>query len=253
MNRALLIVTLAFTFILGGCSSTVVREGVDPEKAAEANATLGLRYMLQGNNELALEKLKRSLDYDDNYAPAHHYLAELYRRLDRPEEADRHYSQALRYNESDDTSLYNNYGAFLCTSGRFDEGEKQFLRVLENPVYPRPDQVYENLGLCMEGKPDLERAEEYLRKALQRNPRLPKSLLAMSRITLAKQNHLSARAYLQRYQAVAAPTAESLWLGIQVERVLGNKDAVASYGLMLKSRFPDSPENRLYLESNQQD
>lgn len=250
MKRVIQFISLSLLVALGGCSTTTEREGVDKREAAEANADLGLRYMLQGNNEVALSKLKRALEYDSRYSPAHHYLAELYNRLDRPEDADEHYRDAVYYHKGDDSTLFNNYGAFLCSQGRVEEGEKQFLRVLENPVYQRPDQVYENLGLCLEGKPDLDSAEEYLRKALELNPRLPKALLAMSRISFARDNHLSARAYLQRFLAVARPTPESLWLGIRIERVLGDKDALSSYGLLLKGRYPDAPETKLYLESN---
>lgn len=249
MKRIVLFATLMLTLVLAGCSSTTVREGVDAEKAAKANADLGLRYMLQGNNEVALTKLKKALSFDPQYVPAHHYLAELYRRLNRPEDADKHFREALYYLEGEDSSLHNNYGGFLCSRDQFAEGEKQFLKVLENPVYQRQDLVYENLGLCLERKPDYDKAEAYLRKALQRNSQLPKSLLAMARISLARENHLSARAYLQRYLAVAPHTPESLWLGIRVERVLGDKNALASYGLILKGRFPDSPEAKRYLDS----
>lgn len=249
MKRILLVLLIATSVVLSGCTSKPIREGVQPEKAAAANAELGLRYMLQGNNELALTKLKRSLEYDPHYVPAHHYLAELYRRLERYDDAEEHYQEALDYLKGDGSALHNNYGAFLCSQDRFDEGEEQFKKVLENPVYQRRDLVYENMGLCLERKPDLEKAEKYLRKGLQMNPRLPKSLLAMGCISLAHKNYLSARAYLQRYQAVARPTPESLWLGIRVERVLGDKDALASYGLMLKNSFPDAPETKLYLES----
>jgi type IV pilus assembly protein PilF len=249
MKRIVLFATLMLTLVLAGCSSTTVREGVDTEKAAKANADLGLRYMLQGNNEVALAKLKKALAFDPQYVPAHHYLAELYRRLNRPEDADKHFREALYYLEGEDSSLHNNYGGFLCSRDQFAEGEKQFLKVLENPVYQRQDLVYENLGLCLERKPDYDKAEAYLRKALQRNSQLPKSLLAMARISLARENYLSARAYLQRYLAVAPHTPESLWLGIRVERVLGDKDALASYGLILKGRFPDSPETKRYLDS----
>lgn len=250
MKQFWLFLSLALFIGLTGCSSNTVREGVDQEKAAKANAELGLRYMLQGNNELALSKLKRALEYDPTYAPAHHYMAELYRRLERPDKADDHFRDAVYYDENNDSNLYNNYGAFLCSQGRHDDGVKQFEKVLDNPVYARPGQVYENLGMCLESKPDLEKAEEYLRKALKENPRLPKSLLAMGRISYSRGNTLSARAYLQRYEAVARHSPESLWLGIRIERVLGDKDALASYGLMLKGRFPDAPETKLYLDSN---
>jgi type IV pilus assembly protein PilF len=121
--------------------------------------------------------------------------------------------------------------------------------VLENPVYPRRDQVFENIGLCLERKGEFEQAEASLRKGLQLNPRSPKSLLAMARLTFAKESYLSTRGYLQRYAEVARHTPESLWLGVRVERVLGDKNALASYGLSLKGNFPDAPETKLYLQS----
>jgi type IV pilus assembly protein PilF len=234
--------------LLAGCSNPV-RDGVDTAKAAQANADLGLRYMMQGNYEVAMEKLNHALSYEPNHVPANHYLAELYRRLERHDDADKHFRRALRHAGSDDSILYNNYGSFLCSREQVDAGIKQFRKVLDNPVYPRRDQVYENMGLCFERKPDHEQAETYLRKALELNPRAPKSLLAMGQISFARENYLSARAYLQRYAEVARHTPESLWLGIRVERVLGDKNALASYGLSLRGNFPESAETRLYLES----
>jgi type IV pilus assembly protein PilF len=93
------------------------------------------------------------------------------------------------------------------------------------------------------------KAEEYFRKALLLDPRLPKSLLAMAEINFIKGNALSARAHLQRFSEVSAPSPESLWLGIRVERVLGDKSAVSSYGMMLKNNFPETEQTRLYLNS----
>ncbi|MEE9575548.1 MAG: type IV pilus biogenesis/stability protein PilW, partial [Gammaproteobacteria bacterium] len=55
-------------------------------------------------------------------------------------------------------------------------------------------------------------------------------------------NYLSARAYLQRYLEISAHTARSLWLGINIETELGDKDALSSYELLLKNKFPTSKE-----------
>lgn len=250
MMRPLIPLIVLFLTLLAGCASKPLPEGVDETKAAEANATLGLRYMQQGNYEVALNKLNRALSFDDSYGPAHHYLAELYRRLEQYEKADEHFSEALRH-ASGDSGLHNNYGAYLCSRDRYEEGERQFLKVLENPVYPHRELVFENLGLCVERIPNLERAEEYLRSALRINPRLPKSLLAMARLSFAKREYLSSRAYLQRYLDVARHTPETLWLGIRTERLLGDENAVASYGLQLKANFPNAPETKLYLESGE--
>lgn len=249
MKHSPVYILSVLALILSGCASSPKHEGIDTTKAAEANATLGVRYMQQGNYEVAMTKLKKSISFDDEYGPAHHYIAELYRRLEQYDKADEHYRMALRYSDEEDYALYNNYGVFLCGQDRYEEGEKQLLKVLADPVYPRKEQVYENLGICAERKPNLERAEEYLRTALRMNPRQSKSLLAMARISFTRGNYLSTRAYLQRYLEVARHTAESLWLGIRAERLLGDNNAVSSYGLLLNANFPDSDEAKLYLES----
>ncbi|MCG8324683.1 MAG: type IV pilus biogenesis/stability protein PilW, partial [Thiotrichales bacterium] len=62
--------------------------------------------------------------------------------------------------------------------------------------------------------------------------------------------HLSARGYLQRYTGSNSHNAGSLWLGIQIERALGDRDAEASYALLLRNNFPDSREARLLRESS---
>ena len=64
----------------------------------------------------------------------------------------------------------------------------------------------------------------------------------MSQLSYDKKNYLSARAYLQRYLAVSRHSAASLWLGIRIENILGDKDALSSYKLSLKNNFPDSTE-----------
>lgn len=239
---------LLLPWLLWACSSQPVLEPVNDQKAAELNAELGLRYMMQGKDKLALEKLKRALRYEPDSEKANHYIAELYRRLDRPEKAEQHYRAALYSNEND-SALHNNYGAFLCSQDRFDEAENQFLQVLKDPVYTGRAETYENLGLCLRRKPDLKKAESYFRQALQTDPRLPKSLFAMAEISYANGNYLSSRGYLQRYHAVAPVTPAMLWLGIRVERKLGNKDAVSSYVMLLDGDFPDSDEAKKYRAS----
>ena len=61
---------------------------------------------------------------------------------------------------------------------------------------------------------------------------------------------LSARAYLQRFLEVSKHTAASLWMGIRIERQLGDKDAIASYKLALRNNFPDSNEATLLEAEN---
>lgn len=235
--------------VLAGCASTP--PGVDPQKAAELNAELGVDYMQQGRNELAMQKLQSALKYDSDSPTANHYIAELYRRLNRPDDADHYFRKAIDLTP-DDSALQNNYGVFLCEQKRFDDGAQHLLKALNDPVYPDRAQAYDNLGHCMRDKGDMTAAEKYYRDALQANPRLAGVLLEMAQLSYDNKNYISARGFLQRYGAVAPQTPVSLWLGIRIERILGNQDALASYGLALKNQFPNSEQTQLYLKSLKQ-
>ena len=251
MTKMRWVAVLVVGLLLSACANQLQREAADPGKAAQYNAELGLNYLEQGRYDLAMEKLKRAIEYNPDLAIAHHYIAELYRRLNKPREAEKNYLRAIDL-APDDSSIRNNYGIFLCSQKRYDEGIKSFDKALENPVYSGRAGTYENMGQCEYSRGDKSAAEKYFREGLSINPRLPRALLMMADLSVQEKNYISARAFLQRYSAVAGQTPQSLWLGIQIERVLGDKDALASYALSLKNKFPSSKETELYLKSQNQ-
>ncbi len=248
MSRLRGVLLVSLLAVLAGCATETEFGTVDSKKAAQLNAQLGLNYMVQGKNEMAMDKLQKAVEYDSHNIAAQHYLGELYRRLGKNDEADEHFRKAVDL-APDDSSLQNNYGVFLCGLKKYRDGEKHLLKAVDNPVYEARDEAYHNLGLCVRDAGDIAKAEEYFRDALKVNPRLPAALLELTDLMLQQKNYVSARAFLQRYSAVAPHKAHSLWLGIQIERVLGDKDALASYALSLKNNFPDSEETKLYLDS----
>lgn len=225
------------------------QNGVDgPDSLAETNVKLGIGYLQQGKKELALSRLQRALQLDPNLPSAHNAIAILYDQLGEEVLAAQHYQRAVSL-DPQDSRAHNNYGRFLCNRNELAAAEEQFLLAVKNPLYETPDLAYENAGLCALRVPDLPKAEEYFRTALKLNPKLPSSLHQMSSIHFDRSDYLSARAYLQRYENVAKPTAATLWLGIRIERVLGDKNAEASYAVALRSSFPDSEEARKLAES----
>jgi type IV pilus assembly protein PilF len=115
---------------------------------------------------------------------------------------------------------------------------------VNNSLNPAPETALTNAGICALDAGEPAKAEEFFRAALQRAPRLVPALFSMARITRENGDLLQARAYFQRYLEVG-PAA--LWLGIQIENGLGNRDGVSSYGLQLKNNFPDAPETGQFL------
>jgi type IV pilus assembly protein PilF len=238
--------------VLFACVSVQEQQRAEKTKfqIADTNVRLGLGYLKQGRTEAALEKLKKAIAAMPEYAEAHSSIALVYEALREPDKASEHYQQAVSL-KPEDGKILNNYAVFLCGQGKPKEAEPYFLKAIKTRSYRTPAQAYENLGVCVMQIPDLEKAETYLRKALQINPRLPGALLQMAVLSFDKKRMLSARAYLERYQAVAPMGPDALWLGIQVERKMGDRAAAGRYETQLRSKYPDSNEMRMLLEEEE--
>ena len=237
-------VLLVMTLLLTACGSAPkVSPSVGVDSPAEINAKLGLNYMQHGNYDVAEAKLKRALEENPRLGEAHHYLAELYRRTERFDEAKEHFRLALKYTP-DDVNLQNNFGVFLCGQGEYREAIDLFVRVAATRDYKRPDDAYANAGLCALRIPDEKLAEDYLRRALAINKTLPNALYQMARLSYEHKQFMTARAFIERYAGAAQPTPQSLLLSARIELALGDRKTAEDYSAQLSTRFPDSDETR---------
>lgn len=228
---------------VAGCTSRPSHSS-NPQTAAEVNAQLGLAYMEQGEYELAMEKLQHALSLDSRSANAHHYVAELHQKLGQTKEAEEHFRRALSLTPKD-PMLLNNYGRFLCLQHRLEDAQEKFLAAAKQPFYKTPEVAYNNAGLCAMEVPDLVKAEEYFRAALRANARMPDALYEMADIKFRQEEYLQARAFLQRYFEVGPVTPSALWIGVRVERKLGDAVAANKYAAQLQQKFPESSEAAL--------
>lgn len=240
MRHGLLLLVL---IALGGCASGGGKE--KNEDLAGIYADIGVGYLQRGETARAEEKLKQALELDPKLPRAHHYIAELYSRQSKDKQAEEHYRQALEL-APNDSYVKNNYAVFLCSRDRVPEAEKQFLSVIGDTSYRAPELVYENLGRCALRTADAAKAEQYFTKALQLRPNLPASLYEMARLQYDKREYFKARAFFERYLSVGQAQAEVLWLGVRIERALGNAAMVAKYGAALQEQFPDAKETALF-------
>ena len=251
MNK--LITSMLVLVLLGACNGQTVRNtklqpSAHTNNVTMTNLNLGIEYMRTGNYERALEKLNRAKEADPGYFATYNAFGLLYQELKAPARAEENFKQALSLNPSDSATL-NNYGRFLCQNGRRKEAEKIFKQAADNPLYETPEVAIANAGTCALLDGNKEEAEAFFRQALKLNPKVPTALLQMAEISYDRGDYLPARGFLQRYMAVAEHTPASLWLGIRIEEELGNKDAVSSYALLLRNRYPDSSEAALLKES----
>ncbi len=138
--------------------------------------------------------------------------------------------------------MNNNYGVYLCKTGKQEEAIRHLLKALDDPFYSSPAVALTNAGSCAMGNGLPADAEKYLRTALQYDPKFPDALLSMANLNYQQQNQLKSRAFLQRFEAVAVQTPASLWLGYQIETALGDARTARQYLSLLNSEFPESKE-----------
>lgn len=190
---------------------------------------------------VALEEVKVALSADRNYAPAYNVAGLIYTDLKEDRLAQENFQRALRLNPLD-SDTNNNYGRFLCERKREEEAIKYFMAALRNPLYQNPDRSYVNAGLCARRRGDLLAAEDYFQRAVKLRPAQPQALYQLADLAYRRGAYAEARNYLATLTKITAPNAETLWLGVRVERRAGDRSAAASYGAQLARSFPESKE-----------
>ena len=223
--------------------SQPVNYGNDSEIAV-ANLKLGIGYLQEGFYEKALEKLTRAREAKSDYPPIYNALGVLHQRLGIYDVAEDNFKIAIKLNPENSSTL-NNYGLLLCHIQRYEEADELFLRAVNNPLYATPELAYNNAGTCALNNGQIELAENYFNEALRRNARMGTTLIQMSALSYEKGDYMPARGYLSRYLESNKHSATSLWLGIRIERELGDKNAVSSYELLLRNQFSESEEAKL--------
>lgn len=221
---------------------------VQPDRASEINLRLGTDYMVKGNLVAAKEKIDRALEQNPRNASAHAMAGLLYDRLGDSSKADGFFQKALNL-DGKNPEISNNYAAFLCKNSRYDKGEKYALQAAGNPLYKTPELAYMNAGICQRQAGNLSRAEEHYRRALKIRPRYAGALFEMAELELTQANYLPARAFLERYLEVSKTSPATLWLGVRIERGLGNTTGANNYAARLKNEYPTAVETKELLES----
>lgn len=245
----LLLVTLAF----GACAETPQDDSrpqwpQSPKDAAGYNLQLGMAYLQKGNLALAREKIERALAQDSTNPDVHRAAALLYDRLGEPNRADRHYAAVLRLKPRDPEAL-NNYGVFLCRRGKTDEGERLILQAARDPVFRTPETAFTNAGLCLRGAKRYEEATRHFQRAVALEPKHRDALLQLAEMNFEQGRLPDAQLYVQRYIEGTGESPEILWLGVRVERALGNRRLAEAYAKRLKSEYPTTEQTRALLAS----
>ena len=225
--------------------------GGDPRARAKIHTELGSMYFQAGNMGVAMQELKIAVAADSAYAPAHMVLALVHAALKENDQAERVFRRAMDLAPGD-PEINNNYGWFLCHSGKERQSIAYFLNAVKNPLYSTPDRAYANAGACALKAGDLDGAANYLQTAIRLGG--DGALIAQAQLALLayrRANFEEARRLITEVLKVMEPaSADALWLALRIERKLGNRNAESSFAAQLRSRYPNSQEYQEFLKGN---
>ncbi len=214
------------------------------DKRASIRLQLAIGYYQEGSYEVALDEVKKALAADPELADAYGVRALIYTAMDEMKLAEESYQKAIRLAPRN-PELNNNYGSFLCSNDRHALGIAQFELALKNPKYMSPVKALVNAGGCSLKMNNFDAAERYLLEALRMDPNVPSVHAGLARIYYERRDYTRAGFYINRLKELTkldTLTADVLWLGIRVERKLGDKASEASMVTQLRRRHPTSPE-----------
>lgn len=258
-RRALVVLGLAGSgIILQGCAtgagvqagnadSGIVTPSDETEvrRRARIRLELAAKYFENGQTTVALDEVKQSLATDPTYVDAYNMRGLIYMRLNDLAQAEDSFRRAVSM-RSGDANLLHNYGWLLCQLKKYAEAEQQFDRALASPAYLARSKTLMARGLCQSAAGKYDEAEQSLLKSYQLDAGNPVVSYHLASLLFRRNELTRAQFYIRRLNNGALANSESLWLGMKVEKALGDNVALLQLADQLRKRFPDSAEMSAY-------
>jgi type IV pilus assembly protein PilF len=254
-TAGLLAFMLGFLLLATGCAqrSTVpgaaastpepITDSDEPEvrKRARIRIELAAGYFGEGQNTVALDEIKLALQADPTYAPAYVLRGLVYMRMNNNPLAEESFQRAMQLNPRDPDALHN-YGWYACQSERYAQSTELFQRALASPVYGGQARTLLAMGICQIRAGQLAEAEASLARSYELDAGNPITAYNLASLQFRRGDAAKAQFTIRRLNNTDLANAETLWLGIKVERRLLNREAMAQLAQQLSRRYPDSAQ-----------
>ena len=255
-SKAATLALATLTLLLAACTTTgqgsssgknptdsIVTDSDEPENRRRARTRLELAsgYFSEGKVTVALDELKLALLADPNYGEAFNLRGLIYMRLGDPRQAEDSYRRALQLNNRDADTMHN-YAWLMCQQRRYDESIAMFTQANAIPLYNGQPKTYMSRGLCELAAGKKPEAERSFSRSYELDAGNPISGYNLSNLLFERGELQRAQFYIRRLNNTDLANAETLWLGIKVERRLNNQQTVDQLVTQLRRRYPQSKE-----------
>ena len=230
-----------------GGEAEMVTESDEPDarRRARIRLELALGYFENGQTAIALDELKQSIAADSNYAEAYSLRGLIYMRLNDFRLSEDSFKRALTLNPRD-SNIMHNLGWLYCQQARYAQAQQLFSQALANPQYGERAKTWRAQGLCQVRAGQLAEGEQSLFKSYEFDAGNPVTSYNLASLLFQRSDFARAQFYVRRLNNSELANAESLWLGIKVERRMENREAMMQLAGQLSKRFPKSREAEAY-------
>jgi type IV pilus assembly protein PilF len=226
-----------------GRTAEPVTESDEPEarKRARIRLELAAGYFEQGQTTVALDEIKLSLAADPTYASAYMLRGLVYSRMNELPLAEESFRRAQQLNPRDPDVLHH-YGLFACQQGRYAQAVELFQQAMASPVYGGQAKTLMAKGVCQVRAGQFAEAEGSLARSYELDAGNPITAYNLAALQFRRGENEKAQFTIRRLNNSDLANAETLWLGIKVERKVGNTEAMRQLAQQLGRRYPDSRE-----------
>lgn len=251
-SRLACAVVFGLAVILSACSTKgrldvdkdIASENVDKtelQRRAGIRLQLAVSYYQQGQYKVALDEVRQALAVFPEFTDAYVVRALIFMETGERQLADDNFQYALKLEPGKSETL-NNYGWFLCQTGRERQGLQLLDKIVSDASYATPGLALNNAGLCSLKLKESALAESYFLRGFRLEPNSPGINANLAKLSFDKRDFSQARFYIQRVLKQEVYAADVLWLAIKIERKLGDDSAVSALAAQLRRRHPDSKE-----------
>ncbi|MGJ7510976.1 type IV pilus biogenesis/stability protein PilW [Variovorax sp. GT1P44] len=216
---------------------------------AKLRVELAIGYFQAGQTTVALDEIKQAVAADPTFSDAYNLRGLIYMRLDDPSSAEDSFRRAIALNPREPNVLHN-YGWLLCQQNRYADAQQQFSAALAMPNYSDRAKTLMTQGICQLKAGQRAEAERSLTQAYEIDAGNPVIGYNLASILAQREEWSRAQFYIRRVNNSPSANAETLWLGIKIERQLNNREAISQLASQLQRRFPQSREAIAYERGN---
>ena len=219
------------------------QEPVTNRQRAEIHTELAAGYYERAQMNVALEELGIAEKLDPTYARIYNLYGLVYTMMNDRPNAEQQFKRALELAPNDPDARHN-WGWYLCTHGRERESIAEFEVAIRNSLYRTPEIALVNAGKCSVAFGDTNAADQYFRRALQIRPNDSAAAYNLALLSYKAGRLPESRSLMKVVLQQSTPGPEVLFLGMCIERKLGDRQSEQSYVTQLRNRFPESAETR---------